>query len=148
MPEVLHVSIRQLVSLHKGLNSLDAVRDGESELIGFLFDKKVGWELTKDGVLVERAMEAYQKRDRALMKKYGVYEGMSMKDEKNAVALSKYNEEMEVAKDDAVDIPGIIYINLDDLLNRPTGDDKNARRTNPIPLSILKCLAPIINETT
>lgn len=146
MAEVLHITVRQLIALHKGLNSLDAIKEGRDELIGFQFDKKIAWNLTKNAVLVERAMEAYQKRERASMKTHSIVEGMKM-DDKAALAVGKHNEEMEVAKDDTVDIPGIIYVKLDELLNRPTGDDRNARKTNPIALSVLKNLAPIINET-
>jgi hypothetical protein len=134
---------RQLCSLHRGLSSLDAVREGEA-VIGFEFVRDVAWRLTCAGVQAEDGKRSHDILDRAAALKFGVYEGMAQNDQ-NAKALDEYKREIEELLDKTVTIE-VDRFTMDELLTRPPSDDRRARKTNPIPLSVLRNLFPILDE--
>lgn len=149
MPEraPLEVTNQKLLQLHRGLNSLDAVREGRDEMIGFEFTRDVKWRLTVAAVLVDNAREAFDRVDRETAKKSGTYDGMERSDE-NGKKKAAYDEAMQSVLDQKVTIPDMPRFTLAELLDRPPCEDKKARKINPIAQSTLKNLAPIIEEPT
>lgn len=148
MPEraTLEITNARLLLLHRGLNSLDAVREG-SETIGFEFSRDVKWRLTVAAVLVDNAREAFDRVDRETAKKSGTYDGMERSDE-NGKKKAAYDEAMQSVLDQKVTIPDMPRFTLAELLDRPPSDDKRARKVNQIAQSTLKALMPIIEEPT
>lgn len=141
----LTVANRQLVALCRGLASLDAVKEGVSELIGFVFVRDVQWRLVLAAVAAGGAKLAYDKIDKATAAEHGVFDGMAENDA-NARALDSYRRAMEDILDKEVTIADMPRFTLAELLDRPPTDDKRARKTNPITQSTLHNLAPILTE--
>lgn len=145
---------RALLRLHEALNSLDGSKTGKDELIPFEFTAKVSWNLAKNQVIVERAKLIFDKALRQQAAQAGVKPGESIRvgpDEKpDPVRLQKFaklQDAIEEMKDQSVDLSGLIFVTLDDLLSGPVDADGN-KKHNPIPQSVRAGLVPIIKEVS
>jgi len=145
MAEPLEITNRALIALCRGLSSLDAVKEGTSDIIGFAFSRDVQWRLVLASVAADGAKLAYDKIDKATAAENGVFDGMAQNDA-NARAIDAYTRAMEEILDKEVTIPDMPRFTLAELLDRPPSDDKRARKTNPIANSTLRNLAPILDE--
>lgn len=143
MAEPLTLTNRDLLALHRGLNSLDGVRRGDG-VEGFEFDDETRWALVENAVIVGRAKEAFDRYDREAAKRFGVFEGMA-KSEANGQKLAEYLEDIEQAKDRTVGVPGLTPIAREKLLTGPA-DGKRPPRKNAIPVSVLVALRPILED--
>lgn len=145
MAEKLNITNRQLLDLRRGLKSLDAVKAGkDGEIVPLEFDIKTRSRLMTAAVKIEPHALAYDKLDRAISLETGVYEGME-KTDANGLRLDGYRRKIEELLDQPVEIDGILFVTLSDILNRPPGID-GKRAANPVPQSVLIKLAPIIAE--
>jgi hypothetical protein len=143
--EKLNITNRQLLDLRRGLNSLDAVKAGkDGEVIPLEFEIKTRARLMTNAVRFEPHALAYDKLDRAIALEAGVYEGME-KTAANGQRLDVYRRKIEELLDQPVEVDGVLFVRMSDLLSRPPGAD-GKRATNPVPQSVLIKLAPIITE--
>lgn len=145
MAEALKLRYRDLLRLHSALNSLDGIRTGKEELVVFEFSTNVKWNISKNTVILNRAREEYDHRERHAMKEHGVFDGMD-KNSANMMKLAAWNEEMEEHKDREVELLGVLLFSRADLLTRPPGEDRKPRPDNPIPNSVLTGLAPLLKD--
>ena len=151
----IKISNRALLKLHEALNSLDGSKTGKDEVIPFEFTMDVSWRLSTNAVIVERAKLAFDRALRMVAKQVGLRPGESLhvanNENPDAAKVAKiekfgqFTELSEELKDKEVDIPGILLIKLEELLNRPSSADGKVLK-NPIPQGVRNGLVPIITE--
>ena len=137
MPDPLKLSIRTWLVVHVGLNSLDAIREGQ-DIVALDYDAATRMTLLRTAQMIEREKALFDRLDRDAAAKHGVIEGMAVTPE-NAVKLDAYRREVEAARDVEVELP-VVKIKLGALLKRPDG------KLNRVPQSVLGRLAPIIAD--
>lgn len=146
MAEKLKMTVKQLLDLRAGLNSLDAVRtvrEGhEVEVTPFDFDTKTRYALMKNAQAVEREAFLIDKLDQAVLNELGVYDQMP-KTPESAQKVAQVNARISASRQMEIEVDGLFMLNLSALLYRPVGEDKKLK-TNVIPQSAINRLAPII----
>ncbi len=152
MGQSIEVLNRVMVKLHNSLSSLDGSKQGKDEIVPFEFAQTVSWNLTKNAVIVERAKIAYDREVRKKAREFGIMPGESIeingKEAPNPEKLAKFlkhDAAVEELKDLTVTLDGLLFITLDELLNKPANADGKVLK-NPIPQSVRNGLAPIIKE--
>lgn len=149
MAEKLTLPMRKVLELRRGLNSLDAVKAGkEGEVVPLDFDPKTRYRLMKNAAIVEREALIFDKMDRGFAEQSGAYDGME-KNDANAAKMDAYKRKLEEALDQNVDLDGLLFVRMEDLLFRPLPSDAkptDKRKSNPVPQSVLHKLMPIIVE--
>ncbi len=137
------ITNRELRKLHQGLSSLDGIRQGSNEVIGFVFDSKTKLALMHNTIAVERAKEALDRVEQKSLKEKGIYDGV----ERTPETIKKLGEHMqmiETLNDEIVDLAGLREIKASEILNQPQCDAKAPCKCNPIPQSVLTQLRPIL----
>lgn len=148
MGDTLKITNRALVKLDEALYCLDASRTGKDEVVPFVFSPKVSWALAKNAVLVERAKLAFDKAVRAQAKTLKIAPGESIKageevSPEKRERFAAFTDAIEELRDQEVEISGLIYIKLEDLIEQPAAGDAKAKQ-NTIPQSVRNKLVPII----
>ncbi len=147
MGQTVKLTNRRVLELYRGLNSLDGIRVGKDELVPFVFDSATKWALVSNAIAVESAKEKFDRYEREQAKTLGIHDGMTL-NEANSAKVAAYKEAIETGKDIEVDFSDLTTVSRSALLNQPLdpSDKKVIPRTNQIPLSVLKMIAPIIQE--
>lgn len=146
MAESLKITARRLLELDRGLKQLDAIREDDKKVIALEFDAKTAYRLMRTGIAVEREVAVFARLDRQAAKDAGFFEGMAVSEE-NAKKADAYNRARADLLDQEIELEGAMLVSMDDLLNRPTEDPKTKKPLrNPVPMSVIARLAPIIQE--
>lgn len=149
MAEPIDISIRDLLSLRRGLHSLDAVKSGkEGEITLLVFGPLTRRKLLRAYHAVEREALMHEEWERKTQKDLGVYDGMPINDE-NAKKMDAYKRAVVEALDEHVELSGLSRIKLDDLCYQPlplNAKPHEKPALNPVQQSVLHALWPIIEE--
>ncbi len=149
MAEPIDITIRDLLILRRGLNSLDAVKSGKEGEIELLeFGPLTRRKLMRASMAVETEARLHEQWERDTQKKFGVYHGMAVNDA-NAKLIDEYKRVEAEALGESVTLAGVTRIKLDDLCYKPLALNAKAGDKpvlNPIQQSVLHALWPIIEE--
>jgi hypothetical protein len=116
MAERLTLSNRRLQKLFSGLRNLDGVSNEAGKIERFDFEDGVSWNISKNTVLVERALEPYERERKKLLGKHGIVEGVNHTvNEENAPKYAKFMEDIEGLKDKTIEVSGLLMLKLADL---------------------------------
>jgi len=116
MAEKLILSNRAILKIHTGLRNLDGVASEAGKITRFDFDENVTWNIAKNIVLVERALEAYERARKSLLAKHAIVEGVQHQiTEENAGKYATFMEEIEKLKDKQVEITGVLKLKKTEL---------------------------------
>lgn len=152
----IKVSNRALLKLNQGLGSLDGINSKEG-VVPFVFDTETKLALLHNAIVVERAKEVLDRFDRDSVKANRIWDGME-KTPESVERLAAHISAREEMLDDTTDLTGLRTISIERLLNQPACEcgsnprevsaKEVARKTNPIPQSVLVMLAPIFEDCT
>lgn len=110
MPSTLKLTNRQILNLRDGFKSLDGVPGRPGEVIRFEFDAGLSWNITKNTVIIERAVEVYERQRAKITKESGVAAGTTVTDA-NAEKVSAWKEKLDALKNDATqELVGLLKI--------------------------------------
>lgn len=113
MAKNMVLSNLQIEKLHKGLRALDGVPVG-SETVRFEFSDNLSWNITKNLVLVERALEVYKKHQAKLMRDTGISIGEKVTDS-NIQKVSVWKEKLDTLNENTQEISGLLLLKRADL---------------------------------
>lgn len=130
-------SLRTWLDIHRGLNSLDATKEGQ-DIISLDYDPATRMLILRNAEAINREKVLFDRIDREKASTHQVVEGMEVTVE-NAARVDAYRREVEAAKDVEVEI-AVTKISLAKLLRRPDG------KTNRPAQSVLNRLAPILED--
>lgn len=136
MPNVTF-SLRTWLDIHRGLNSLDATKEGQ-DIISLDYDPATRMLILRNAEAINREKVLFDRIDREKASVHQVVEGMEVTVE-NAARVDAYRREVEAAKDVEVEI-AVTKISLAKLLRRPDG------KANRPAQSVLNRLAPILED--
>jgi hypothetical protein len=145
----IKMTTRELVQLRTGLSALDASKGSKEGEINVLeYDVKTRYRLMKAAEIVGRECLAYDRLDKELQEKHGIYDGLP-RNEANAKKIAAYESDLEKSMNDEVELGGILKIKLANLLERPRTVDMKSTdpvKLNALPQSAINRLYPIIED--
>lgn len=115
MPSALTLTNRQILNVRDGLKSLDGIPGKPGEMIRFEFEPGLSWNLTKNMVIIERAVETYERERNKITKESGVTQGTSVTDA-NAEKVSAWKEKIDALKNEGTqELTGILKLKRSEL---------------------------------
>lgn len=124
-----------ILKLHVGLSSLDGQRVSKDEVKFYDFEDDVSWNITQNQVIMERAVELFDKEKKKRARENSVVEGMPLT-EANAKQAAAYMDSVDALKDQTQVLDGLIPLKRSEL----------KQKKNKIPPSVMKDLFPLLEE--
>ena len=104
-----------ILKLRDGLRALDGIAGKPGEIIRFDFDAATSWNITKNLVLIERAVEVYERERAKISQADGVPPGMAVTDA-NAEKVAAWKNKVDHLKNEGTqEITGLLKIRRQDL---------------------------------
>lgn len=106
----LSISNRAILKIVEGLKCLDGVSNDTAKIERYDFDENLGWDISKDRDIFERAEVVYNKAKSAAAARLGVVDKMKLT-EANAPAVAQFVEQNEGLLDKTQDLTGVLKLN-------------------------------------
>lgn len=125
----------KILKLRDGLKALDGVPGKPGEVIRFDFDAATSWNITKNMVLIERAVEVYERERNKISATDGVSPGTAVTDA-NAEKIAAWKAKVDALKNDGTqEISGLFKMRRQDL-----------QKAGKIPPGVMANLFDLIEE--
>jgi hypothetical protein len=124
-----------ILKLRDGLRALDGIPGRPNEIIRFDFDVQTAWNITKNLVLIDRAVATYEMARAKITQTEGVVVGTAVT-EANAEMVAAWKAKLDQLRNEGTqDISGLLKIRLKDL-----------QKAGKIPPGVMANLFDLIEE--
>lgn len=135
MAEKLKLFNHEIIALRDGLRALDGIPGKMGEVIRFDFSDSLSWNITKNLVIVERAVKVYDMQRNKISHDSGVAQGMVV-NEANAEKVGAWKDRMDHLKDEeSQELDGLLKLKRVEL-----------QKAGKIPPGIMANLFPLLEE--